>query len=205
MDKAEPRVVDFLDELKQQLLDDEERWGLHTWLCNCDGQNKYHIVRFVTYYLESEKNGTLPPWLKVAGGALICWIKENHPEILEDTDCYDPGVTPALVDETEVDADVDGISQEVRAERIRQIKLWGTEFDAKNTANDWAAYLINYISKATYVRRDEKYTPESFRANMLKVAALAQAAVLIIDRNGCCAPRHYENLPKAGANEIEGE
>lgn len=27
--------------------------------------------------------GTPIPWLKVIGGALICWIREQHPELWE--------------------------------------------------------------------------------------------------------------------------
>lgn len=95
-----PQVVDYLDEfvaaLRTQLVSDEKRWG-DAWLCHCAEQNNYHVIRFVEYYLESEKSGNLLPWLKVAGGALICWIKENHPEILLKTECYEPKVTITLV------------------------------------------------------------------------------------------------------------
>ncbi|MCK5604263.1 hypothetical protein KAR91_20410 [Candidatus Pacearchaeota archaeon] len=98
-----------------------------------------------------------------------------------------------------IGAIINDIANEVRKERDRQIRLWGTKFDAKNTANDWAAYIINYVAKATYAGRDETFSPRDFRINMMKVAALAQAAVLMIDLNGGCAPRHYENLPRSGA------
>lgn len=97
------------------------------------------------------------------------------------------------------------IAKEIQVERDRQFRLWGDDFDAKNTPNDWAAYMIHYIAKATYAGRKEQFTPEQFRENMMKVAVLAQAAVLMIDLHGGCAPRHYEDLPRSGANEIEEE
>lgn len=97
------------------------------------------------------------------------------------------------------------IAKEVQQERDRQFRLWGDDFDKKNTPNDWAAYIINYVAKATYAGRDEEFTSEQFRENMMKVAALAQGAVLMIDLHGKCADRHYEGLPRSGANEIVEE
>ena len=97
------------------------------------------------------------------------------------------------------------IAREVQIERERQIRLWGIEFDAKNTPNDWAAYIINYVAKATYAGRHEQFTNEQFRASMLKVSALAQGAVLMIDLNGKCADRHYEELPAAGARDLTND
>ncbi len=91
------------------------------------------------------------------------------------------------------------IAKEVGAERLRQEMLWGHEFDAKNTPNDWAAFICHYVGLATYSGCKDEYTPESFRANMLKVSALAQGAVAVIDAQGKCADRHYENLPRSGA------
>ena len=45
------------------------------------------------------------------------------------------------------------------------------------------------------------YTPKKFREHLMKSAALCISAILAIDRNGDCAPRHYEGLPRAGAKE----
>jgi len=81
----------------------------------------------------------------------------------------------------------------------RQEKLWGTEFDDKNTANDWVAYICNYIARGAYAGREEQYTPQRFMENLLKAAALCISAILAIKRNGDCAPRHYEGLPRSGA------
>ena len=90
----------------------------------------------------------------------------------------------------------------IEKERERQVKLWGNKFDDKNTANDWASYIHNYVSIGVYSGREAKYTPERFREHLIKAATLCVAAVEAIDRNGNCAPRHYEDLPRAGAKEI---
>ena len=88
---------------------------------------------------------------------------------------------------------------EIAEERARQVKLWGNDFDDKNTANDWVAYVCNYVAAGAYVGRQEKYTPKRFREHLAKAAGLCISAMLAIDRNGDCTPRHYENLPGAGA------
>lgn len=82
---------------------------------------------------------------------------------------------------------------------LRAIDLWGIDFDDKNTANDWVAFITYYASTGAYSGRQEKYTPENFRKCLSKAAGLCLAAMLAIDRNGNCAPRHYENLPNSGA------
>lgn len=84
-------------------------------------------------------------------------------------------------------------SDTILQERLRQDSLWGDEFDRKNTANDWHAYIAHYMSLAI---RSQDYAK-----NMTKAAGIAQAAILMVDRYGRCAPRHYENLPRSGAKE----
>lgn len=91
------------------------------------------------------------------------------------------------------------VETEVHLAVTRAIEMWGTEFDDKNTPNDWAAYICNYVAAGAYDGRQEKYTPERFRKHLAKAAGLCISAMLAIDRNGICAPRHYENLPNAGA------
>lgn len=93
--------------------------------------------------------------------------------------------------------------EDIEAEVTRQLKLWGTEFDDKNTANDWCAYICNYVASGAYNGRQEKYTPERFQKHLKKAAALCVSAIVTIARNNDCAPRHYENLPRAGAKEIK--
>lgn len=98
---------------------------------------------------------------------------------------------------------VSRIVDEIESEVIRQLELWGTEFDDKNTANDWSAYVTNYVAKATYSGRQEEYSPEKFKENMKKAAAICVSAIAAIERNGDCAPRHYEDLPNSGAKTNE--
>lgn len=109
--------------------------------------------------------------------------------------------------ETESMADVpqeEGtVLDEVFSERMRQMRLWGNDFDDKNTANDWASYIMNYVAKGAYAGRQETYTPAKFRECLKKAATLCIAAMEAIDRNGDCAPRHYEGLPNSGAKSDE--
>lgn len=80
---------------------------------------------------------------------------------------------------------------EIAVEVNRQIKLWGFEFDNKNTANDWVAYITRYAADGAYDGREHKYNKEYFRRALIKTAALCVAAILAIDRGGP-APRHYD-------------
>ena len=86
----------------------------------------------------------------------------------------------------------------------RQIKLWGAEFDDKNTANDWVAYICHYVAKGAYCGRKYGYSPEKFRKHLITTAAMFISAIAAIDRNKDCAPRHYEGLKNAGA-KTQGE
>jgi len=80
------------------------------------------------------------------------------------------------------------VLKEIELEREYQESQWGTEFDDKNTANDWATYVAHYTSKATVVPFD----PQVWRRNMMKAATLAVAAIETFDRNGGLPPRHYD-------------
>lgn len=73
----------------------------------------------------------------------------------------------------------------INAEREYQDRKWGTEFDSKNTVNDWVTYITNYLGKASTIPFNEN----TFRVNMYKVAALAVAAL----EQEKYAPRHYDN------------
>ena len=80
-------VYDFVDEfaeaLKQQLIEDEKQWG-DTWLHRVAlGHEARTEAQFADYF-DQYRNADIPvPWLKIAGGALICWIRDNHPELSE--------------------------------------------------------------------------------------------------------------------------
>jgi len=82
----EIKLEDFVDEfavaLKGQLACDYVRWG-DTWRKRPrEGQELRGFATFDNY-IDRFKNGGQPiPWLKVAGEALIAWVRENHPESL---------------------------------------------------------------------------------------------------------------------------
>jgi hypothetical protein len=85
---AEVHVWDFLEEfvkdLEAQLKSDEERWG-NTWQHRIRGGQESRIYNHITDYYDQWNHGKNPmPWLKVAGLAMIAWIRERHPEVLFD-------------------------------------------------------------------------------------------------------------------------
>lgn len=78
-------VSDYLDEflldLRQQLAADGERWG-DTWLERPrEGQEDRTWFGMMNRYHKFKNAGTPINWLQVAGDALICWIRERHPEL----------------------------------------------------------------------------------------------------------------------------
>lgn len=83
---------------------------------------------------------------------------------------------------------LDGLFEEIREEREYQDSKWGTEFDNKNTVNDWVAYIAQYSG---YAIKMGNSTVEQ-RRHMLKVATLAVAALEAFDRNEGFPPRHYD-------------
>lgn len=90
------------------------------------------------------------------------------------------------------------IMAKIVKEREYQDSRFGTEFDNKNTANDWLAYISHYAASACRSCTvpdtvsppfDEK---KHFEEMMLKVATLAVAAIQTSQRNNGPAPRHYD-------------
>lgn len=75
----------------------------------------------------------------------------------------------------------------IDAEREYQEKKWGNEFDDKNNANDWSAYISRYNGNASFAT-----TPGDWQKQMTKVAALAVAALEAFQRNGQLPKRHYD-------------
>ena len=72
----------------------------------------------------------------------------------------------------------------IQQEREKQVKQF-SEFDKSNSRNDWIAYISAYSGRAAQkVLRNEK-EGQSFRDNMVKVAALAQAAIEAHDAGYC--------------------
>lgn len=72
---------DFVEALTKQLEEDENRWG-DTWIARTrEGQELRTRVKFNDYYDQFVMKGIPVPWLKIVGNAMICWIREQHPEI----------------------------------------------------------------------------------------------------------------------------
>ncbi len=83
-------LVDYLDEfiqaLRKQLHSDFLRWG-NTWRTRPkEGQELRTRTRFDDYFDMFRETGEPVPWMKVIGNALICWIRDNHPELHIDPD-----------------------------------------------------------------------------------------------------------------------
>lgn len=80
------------------------------------------------------------------------------------------------------------VYKEIQDERAYQDGKFGVAFDDENTINDWGTYINIYLAKATAMA-----TPNSEqRKQMVKVAALAVAALQTFDRNGGFSSRHYD-------------
>lgn len=73
---------------------------------------------------------------------------------------------------------------EIKAERVYQDNKWGTTSDdTQNTPFHWVSYLAKYSTG--WMRGEWSFTKEAtdaFRTAMIKVAAIAVAAVESIDR-----------------------
>jgi hypothetical protein len=73
-------LPEFIEALKAQLKDDEIRWG-DTWKKRIKLGQETRIYNDITDYFDQWESGGNPiPWLKVAGLALIAWIRDNNPE-----------------------------------------------------------------------------------------------------------------------------
>jgi hypothetical protein len=71
-------LSEFCEALKNQLVEDEKKWGT-TWLERSkNGQEKRAFDRYHQYYAEWVAADIPIPWLKIAGEALIAWIRENN-------------------------------------------------------------------------------------------------------------------------------
>ena len=82
------------------------------------------------------------------------------------------------------------VIDEVMKERERQIescKHGGDtdSFDKSNTKNDWVGFVSAYAGRAADKCFRNEREGQSFRENMIKVAALAIAAVEASDNGNC--------------------
>lgn len=72
------------------------------------------------------------------------------------------------------------VLEAVEAERVRQDEKWGgPSHDDQHTSHDWVAWIVRYTGRSvTYGAFDTL----RFRSHMVKVAALAIAAIEWADR-----------------------
>lgn len=92
----------------------------------------------------------------------------------------------------------------VIAEFGRQGGMWPTEFDRRNTANDWVSYIVRYVSEGAYDGRGGRYSAERFHDHLKKAAALclrAQIACL----TESLSPRHYDRVKCPGCEGVGEE
>ena len=82
----------------------------------------------------------------------------------------------------------------VQYESEKARSRWDYDFDGNNTANDWAAYVMEYMSRAAQINKyKDEFAVEQFRENIIKVAGLCLSAFIAIERreNRDLPPRHY--------------
>lgn len=82
------KVTDFLNEftekLATQLNSDHERYG-DTWLEKTRADQERRMEIRISHYFDRFVNNKEPvPWLKIAGNAMIAWIRDEHPEFFMD-------------------------------------------------------------------------------------------------------------------------
>jgi hypothetical protein len=82
---------------------------------------------------------------------------------------------------------IEQLGKNVVEEVLRARKMWGTEFDLKNTLNDWVSYINSYTAKASRMGAPK----EEVVTNLRKAAGLALSALYHAE-NDLLAPRHYE-------------
>lgn len=71
-------MTEFVAALRAQLQEDEERWG-DTWRRRVRFGHEERIFNDFADYWDQYKNTGKPiPWLKVAGLAMIAWIRETQ-------------------------------------------------------------------------------------------------------------------------------
>lgn len=74
-------------------------------------------------------------------------------------------------------------------EREYQESKWGSDFDDKNTINDWVTYICHYASKAGM---EEDLSGSADTRMLVKAATLCFAALEADARNNGFPARHYD-------------
>lgn len=75
---------------------------------------------------------------------------------------------------------------EIADERMRQVDRFGQEFDDKNEKQDWLHFIGYYVAVAGTARLAAA-PQRPFRSAMVKIGALAVAAIEWCDRRGISA------------------
>lgn len=80
-------LLDFLPEIVERITEqvkaDQIRWG-DTWKHRpIEGQEDRTFARYDDYYDQFLFGGVPIPWEKIIGGAIVCMVREAHPEELE--------------------------------------------------------------------------------------------------------------------------
>lgn len=73
------------------------------------------------------------------------------------------------------------ILAEIETEREYQDQKWGHAFDDENTPHEWVAYIAHYAARHL-AGNPAGVDVDKFRLDMVKVAALAVAAIEAVDR-----------------------
>jgi len=74
-------LPEFTKELKKQLEKDKSSHGQDWLKLTKKGQERRIYARFDEYWYNFANNDVPIPWLKIAGLAMIAWIREKHPEL----------------------------------------------------------------------------------------------------------------------------
>lgn len=77
------------------------------------------------------------------------------------------------------------ILEEIVAERLSQNAKIPVGFDDGNSQEDWVAYICAYAGRAPGKVFRNQREGQTFRGNMIKVAALAVAAIEAYDEGLC--------------------
>lgn len=75
------------------------------------------------------------------------------------------------------------IAQEFHVERTAQQAKWGDASDAQWSPGEWSALISHYATRQT-VGDLHAIDPAKFRADMVKVGALAMAAIQALEMKG---------------------
>jgi len=76
-------LPEFMEAFRAQLISDQERWRDEWKQRPSAGQEFRNFNRFHDYLTDFVQRAMPLPWLKVIGNAYIAWVRETHPELLD--------------------------------------------------------------------------------------------------------------------------